>query len=360
MAVSAVVSFACLGALASIPEAPEDGLMPTSVIVLVILAFFLLSMMIAMISVIAGIGGGVIFTPIMLAFTNINSLVVRGTGFIVAMFSGPISAGIFIKKGLANYRLCLVMTLSQGIGALAGSMLAVATAENSGLTGEGMMRLALGLILFSLAAYFMSGGKTLENPVVGKVDRFTEKLALSGKYNEESENVVKDYRVARAPLGLVLIFLIGIIGGFFGMGGGWAITPMLNLGMGLPLKLAAANSGVILGIGSCISVWPYVFSGGIIPLFALPWLAGQVVGGYIGSHALARVKVKFIRLVLIGIMAYTSFGLVTKGLELLGVIGGLPPLVHVGVFTVAAIGVAAAVLRRRTKAAKGDADKKNK
>ncbi|MEZ4358175.1 MAG: TSUP family transporter [Eubacteriales bacterium] len=131
---------------------------------------------------------------------------------------------------------------------------------------------------------------------------------------------------------MILIFLVGVIGGFFGMGGGWAITPVLNMGMGIPLKVAAANSGIILGVGSCVSVWPYIFTGGIIALFVLPWLSGQVVGGFVGSYILAKAKVSIVRVILIGIMAYTSFGLVTKGLEMMGAIGSIPSIVQVILF----------------------------
>ena len=133
------------------------------------------------------------------------------------------------------------------------------------------------------------------------------------------------------------------------MGGGWAITPSLNLGMGLPLKLAAANSGIILGIGSCISIWPYINAGSIIPLFVLPWLAGQVIGGFIGSYALARIRVKIVRLILIGIMVFTAFGLITKGLSILEVIGSVSAVVQIIVFTVIIACVIAAVLRNNRK-----------
>lgn len=73
-------------AILSVASTPQAGGMSTGTIVLYLAAFFLLSVAIAFISVIAGIGGGVIFTPIMLAFTSVNSVVVRGTGLIVAMF----------------------------------------------------------------------------------------------------------------------------------------------------------------------------------------------------------------------------------------------------------------------------------
>ena len=355
-----MLSYLCLVILATAPQELAEGEMASSTIVLILFVFFLLSTAIAIIGVIAGIGGGVIFTPIMLAFTNVNSLVIRGTGLIVAMFSGPLSTGIFTKKRLANYRLSFVMTLSQGLGALAGATLAIITAAGAGITGEGLLRLALGFILVALAVFFISGGKKLEWPEVNHVDKFTQKLKFDGQYYEESENVIRNYKVKRAPLGIVLLFLVGIMGGFFGMGGGWAITPSLNIGMGLPLKLAAANSNVILSLGSCISIWPYVFAGGVIPLFVLPWICGQAVGGFIGAYVLARIKVGIVRIILIGIMVFTGFTLVTRGLEMIGLMGATPAIAQVIFFVVTMIGTAFLIfLKRPGRSARPDREKKN-
>ena len=72
---------------------------------LIIVGSFLISTAIAIIAVIAGIGGGVIFTPIMLGFTSMDSLVIRATGLVVAMFGGLISSGPFMKSRLANVRI---------------------------------------------------------------------------------------------------------------------------------------------------------------------------------------------------------------------------------------------------------------
>lgn len=331
---SILLAFFGLFVLSLVPDTVSDGEMATSSISLITAAFFILSVAIAMISVIAGIGGGVIFTPLMLAFTGINSLIIRGTGLIVAMFSGLISTGIFIKKGLGNFKLFMALTISQGVGAFIGASLAVIAAKQTGDLGEGLTRAALGAILALIAVYFLLGGRKMEWPVIKKVDRFTQKLNISGKYFDEADGMMHDYKVTRALLGIFLLFFVGLVGGFFGMGGGWAITPSLNLGMAMPLKLAVANSGIILGIGSCISIWPYIHSGSIIPLFVLPWLAGQVIGGFIGSFALARIKVKVVRLILIGIMFFTSFGLITKGMNVLGVMPEIPAIVQILVFTV--------------------------
>lgn len=360
MIASIVLAYFGLAVLSLVPVVPVEGAMPTSSITLTVLAFFMLSVAIAMISVIAGIGGGVIFTPLMLAFTGVDSLVVRGTGLIVAMFSGLISTGIFIKKGLGNYKLSTMLTLSQGVGALLGATLAVTAAEKAGMLGEGLMRTGLGVLLALIAFYLFAGGKKMEWPVVNRVGKLTSRLKLGGSYYEESEGQFREYKVTRAPLGILLLFIVGIVGGFFGMGGGWAITPVLNLGMGLPLKLAAANSGIILGIGSCISIWPYLGAGSIIPLFVLPWLAGQVIGGFIGSYALARIRAKIVRLILIGIMIFTAFGLITKGLNLLNLINEIPAIVQVILFTVVFVCIIGAMIVNNKKEKTGEKKKEKK
>ena len=352
-----VISFAALFIIGAFEGEIATGAMSITSITWIQIAFFLLSLAIAFLGVIAGIGGGVIFTPVMLAFTTLDSVMIRGAGLVVAMFSGLISTGILIKKGMVNYRLCLVLTISQAIGALIGSVSALALAEGAGALGEGILRAVLGLILAGLGFYFIKGGAKMANPVVDKVDKFTAMLKMDGTYYEESEGKLRTYKVKGAPLGLFLVLIVGFIGGFFGMGGGWAITPTLNMAMGIPLKLAAANSGTILGIGSCVSIWPYIFNGALIPLFILPWLAGQVVGGFIGSYVLAKIKVATVRLILIGIMFFTAYGLIFKGLAKLGV---LPQIINVlisnevqiGVFVVIIGATILSIIRQGKKAPK--------
>ena len=330
----AVVIFSYIGlSIISIQsQAPGPGEMSIQAISLWLLAFFLISFSIALVAVIAGIGGGVIFTPIMMAFTPVNSVVIRATGLIVAMFSGLISTGIFMKKGLGHFKLCITLTVSQGIGALIGAQAAIIAANAFGDTGEGVIRIILGSILVLMAIYFFVGGKKLEWPNVQNVDAITKFMKLEYSYYEESDGKVYSFKVKKILLGLVLVFGVGLMGGFFGMGAGWAITPVQNLALGVPLKAAAANSGIILGMVDCVAVWPYLLAGGIIPLFVLPWLSGQVVGGYLGALVLVKVKVTVVRFILIGIMVFTSFGLITAGLARLNLIGSIPGQISLIVF----------------------------
>lgn len=333
MIVVLVISYIAMAFLSWGAETPPDA-MSGMAIWGWILGFFLLSFAIALVAVIGGIGGGVLFTPFMLAFTPVDSLIVRATGLIVAMFSGLISTGPFMRGGLANLKICIFCAAAYGVGAFAGAQGAILVAKNLGETGEGLVRFALGLILLSLAIYFIVGGKKIEWPEVKKIDGFTKWLKLSQPYYEVSLGKVVDYPLTRAGWVIAAILGVGLLSGFFGLGAGWAIVPAQNLIMAVPLKVAAANSGVLLGMGDCIAVWPYLLIGAIIPIFAAPWLVGQVLGGLLGARILIKIKAGFVRYLLIGFMFFACFGLLTKGLTILGVIGPVPMWINGAVFLV--------------------------
>jgi len=337
-----VISYLGMLLFASGADTPEGGMSAIN-IVLVLIGFFLLSYAIAVVAVIGGIGGGVIFTPIMLAFTNVNSLIVRATGLIVAMFSGLVSSGPFMRQGLANLKICIALGLPTAIGALLGAIAALAVADAMGESGEGLVRLALGIIVAVVGGYFVMGGTKMEWPEVKKVDSFTSRLRLTQPYFEQSMGKVIEYKVTRAHWGILFFLIVGFLGGFFGMGGGWASVPGQNVIMGIPLKVAAANSGVILGMSSCAGIWPYLLTLAIIPLFAAPWLVGQVLGGITGSFLLIRIKAGFVRYILIGILFFTGFSLVTKGLNKLDVIGETPIAITGVVFFLILAGVILAI-----------------
>ncbi len=346
-----IITYIAMAFLSWGAETPE-GAMSGEAIWGWIFGFFLLSFAIALVAVIGGIGGGVLFTPFMLAFTSVDSLIVRATGLIVAMFSGLISTGPFMKGGLANVKICILCAAAYGIGAFSGAQGAIYVAKQLGETGEGLIRLALGVILCSLAVYFVVGGKKIEWPEVKKVDGFTKWLKLSQPYFEVSLGKVIDYPLTRAAWSLVAITGVGLLSGFFGLGAGWAIVPVQNLIMAVPLKVAAANSGVLLGMGDCIAVWPYLLIGAIIPIFAAPWLVGQVLGGLLGAMILIRVKAGFVRYLLIGFMFFACFGLLTKGLTILGVIGTVPMWFNGLIFLTIFVTVAYSIIKMSRAALK--------
>lgn len=278
---------------------------------------FVASTIIAIVAVVAGIGGGVLFTPIVMAFTSMDTLIVRATGLVVAMFSGLISTGPFMRTGLSDIRITFYAAVPIVVGAIAGSFAAIYLAAYLGATGDGIVRLLLGCILVFIAMMFILGGSKTEFPVPKKIDSITEKLGLCGCYYEQSMGQKINYSLTRSIPGVILFSLVGFTGGFFGLGGGWAVVPVLNLVMCTPLKVAAACSGVLLAIGNASAIWPYIMCGAMIPVFVAPWMVGQVIGGLMGAFILAKIRAGVVRQILIVILFLTSLKLISRGLETL-------------------------------------------
>ncbi len=282
---------------------------------LITVGSFLISTFIAVVAVVAGVGGGILFTPIMLAFTSIDTLIVRATGLVVAMFSGLISTGPFIRMGLADIKIILYCSVPFVIGATTGSTIAIYLRETMEATGDAILRLLLGIVLLFVACFLIRGGAAHEYPEVKHAGWLSNKLGLRGVYWEEYLQKPINYQLARVLLGGLLFLVVGVCAGFFGLGGGWAAVPVLNLVMMAPIKVSAACSGVLLAIGNATAIWPYIIYGALIGLFAAPWMLGQVIGGIIGAHILVRVRASFCRYLLIAFLLLSCIKLISRGAE---------------------------------------------
>ena len=315
LALVTVLTVAGYAAVALFSDIADTEVLRGVDVIVIVTASLLLSTVIAIVAVIGGVGGGVIFTPVMLAFTSIDTLVIRSTGLVVAMFSGLVSSGLFMRNGLANIRLVYFGAVPIIVGAISGSLSAVALADSLGEQGDALVRLLLGVILVCIAVMFIAGGAKTEFPEPRATDDTAGKLGLRGAYWEASLGRTVHFQAKRGLIGWFLLLAVGFTGGFFGLGGGWAVVPVLNLLMAIPMKVAAAASGVLLAIGNAAAIWPYIVAGALIPLFAVPWMLGQVIGGIIGAHVLTGIKAGFVRRVLIVLMLLASVRLLSRGVE---------------------------------------------
>jgi uncharacterized membrane protein YfcA len=279
------------------------------------LVLFLVTTIIGVIAVLGGTGGGVLFTPLMMGFTPINSYIIRATGLFVALSGSLIAARPFLRKGLANTKLLLFAAVPYTIFAVIGALLAGYINATMGQTGAAIVNLVLGCLVVFIALLVLIGGKGVEYPEVKKVDGFTERLTLGAAYWEKSLGKVINYKIARAPIGILLFCVVGLISGLFGVGAGWAMVPVLNMALFAPLKVAVASSKVLIGIGDTGAIWPYLMNGAVFPLFVIPSIAGVAVGTAIGARIMPIIKAGFIRWLVIFILLASGGKLVFDGLK---------------------------------------------
>lgn len=87
----------------------------------------------------------------------------------------------------------------------------------------------------------------------------------------------------------------GAANGLFGGGGGMVFVPVMTRWGGLePKRLYATCVGVILPV-CAVSAGVYLLRGELPLRDALPYLAGGLIGGWIGGKLYGRVSPKWLR-----------------------------------------------------------------
>lgn len=281
-------------------SAPEWWFWP---LVLFIMTFFM-----GILAALGGVGGGVLFVPIVSGFCPFHLDFVRCTGLLVAL-CGALAAGPgFLRMNLASLRLAMPVAMIASACAVVGAMVGLALPTN-------VVQTLLGAAILGIVLLMIRAQKSTF-PVVPAADRLSSILGIHGIYMEASLNQEVDWKIHRTATGLFLFIGIGFMAGMFGLGAGWANVPVLNLVLGAPLKVSVATSKFLLSITDTSAAWVYLNEGCVIPMMVVPSLVGIMLGSFIGVRILRVAKPGFVRWIVIVLLLFSGGKAITKGLGL--------------------------------------------
>jgi hypothetical protein len=270
------------------------------------LILLILSFLLGVFAVLAGVGGGVLYVPIVSGFLPFHLDFVRGAGLIVAL-AGALAAGPgLLQKGFANLRLAIPMALIASSCAIAGAMIGLALPTH-------IIQTLLGATILGIVLLMIKAKKSVF-PEVPKPDRLSEALGIMGIYHEPTINKDINWQIHRTPIGLALFVIIGVMAGMFGLGAGWANVPVLNLVMGAPIKISVATSKFLLSITDTSAAWVYLNNGAVLPLMVVPSVVGIMLGSFIGVKILGVTKPAVIRILVIIVLSVAGIKAFLKGL----------------------------------------------
>ena len=270
------------------------------------LLLFLVCFVIGVIAVPAGIGGGTLFVPLVGGFFPFHLDFVRGVGLMVALASALAAAPMLLRCGLANIRVALPLAVLASASSIGGAMLGLALPPH-------LIQISLGVLVLAIVAVMLVSRES-EVPVVQRSDRLSQALSLHGVFVDQSNQRTIEWRVHRTLPGLVVFLGIGVLAGMFGVGAGWANVPTLNLLMGLPVKMAAGMSGLILGLVDSSAVWVYINRGAVLPMLAVPSIVGMMLGARVGARLLNVLKGSTIRRMVMVVLVFAGLRALSKGL----------------------------------------------
>ncbi|QKO23804.1 sulfite exporter TauE/SafE family protein [Rhodoferax sp. BAB1] len=269
------------------------------------LALFVTCFLIGIVAVPAGIGGGILFVPIVGGFFPFHLDFVRGAGLLVALASALAAGPMLLRGNLASLRLALPLALLASISSIAGAMIGLALPAST-------VQMALGVIVLGIVVLMFSAGKS-EVPEVARPDALSTALGIHGVFTDGATGRRIDWQVHRTPLGLFVFTGIGMLAGVFGIGAGWANVPALNLLMGVPLKVSAGTSGLVLSLVDSAAAWVYINRGAVLAIIAVPSVVGMMLGARIGARLLHVLKGSVIRKMVISLLLFAGIRAFLKG-----------------------------------------------
>jgi uncharacterized membrane protein YfcA len=220
-----------------------------------------------------GMAGGIFVVPLLTVFGHLDLHTAVGASLISVIACSCGGAAPFLKNGLTNIRLAIVLEVATTAGALCGVFL-------SGLVPARYLYLLFALILF-LSAHQMFAKRRKLVPAPASA---------------------ADYQIHRLPLGMVLMYGAGLISALLGIGSGVLKIPAMDTAMRLPIKVSSATSGFMIGVTAAASAGIYFLRGSIVTEVAGPVAIGSVLGSIAGARLLQIVSGERLRLMFVTIL----------------------------------------------------------
>ena len=250
-----------------------------------LLGLFLTGLGAGTVGALLGIGGGIVIVPILHLGLGLPmaSAVAVSLSCVIATSTG--AAATFARDGLCDVRLGMRLELATVAGAVGAAFFAP------------YLPAALVRVLFGLAILPAVRGLLLR------------RKARADGAAERTEP--RNYGV-----GMGASFVAGSLSGVLGIGGGFIKVPVMNLAMGVPIRVATATSNFMIGITAAASAFVYLARGQLDLAAAVPAILGVLVGAPLGARLLRHVPADGLRRVFGVLLALLAAQMIASGLGL--------------------------------------------
>ncbi len=225
-----------------------------------------------------GGGGSILTVPALVYLMGMDaraattgSLIIVGVTALMGMFAHRRHGRVKVTQGI-------VFGLIGTIGAVAGTRLSLAVPPDVLLAGFSVLMLAVAALMLTRKRVPVGGGKPEgEEPVPWDVPiiSFTPRFVCV---------------CPRAAKVVVAAVAVGLMTGFFGVGGGFLVVPALVLALDFPMPIAVGTSLLVISINSATSLAARMGTGIeidwlIIGVFTIAAVLGSLLGTRIATRA---------------------------------------------------------------------------
>ena len=272
-----------------------------------------------------GLGGGVLIVPLLTLGFGLPFREAVGASLVCVIVTSSAAASVYLQRDVANLRLGMTLEMFTAMAALAGGLIAF-------LLPDRVLAVMFAALLLYVALTMARAREARGAAEAGGARNGAGAPQDDGRAADadaERETAATEpaadgglaaslsgpgYRVRNLGRGVLGSLLAGIVSALFGVGGGIVKVPVMNLLMGVPMRVATATSNLMIGVTASAGGLIYLFRGGIDPYVAAPTAVGVFVGASLASRLSDRVDLRVLRLLFIAVLVVTAAQMALRGI----------------------------------------------
>jgi hypothetical protein len=231
-----------------------------------------------------GIGGGTIVVPILILGFDLQAQQAVGTSLVMIIFTALSAAFAYSRQKRLDWKVGMMGALVTVPGAAIGAYMTQFISSTS-------LTIMLGVFLFFISlSMFRRSYATASRDEKERIK--TESKTVPGVWRRKIIDAYGNVFQYDASIyrGLVLLFFGGVASGFFGIGGGLIVVPILASVVGLPMHIAVATSMLTMIFTSVSGASTHIMLGHVMLEYAAPILIGIVIGAQLGARTAKRLR----------------------------------------------------------------------
>ena len=237
-----------------------------------------------------GIGGGVFLVPFLNLVIGLPVRSAFGISLVTVIGTSSVTSASPGRLSLVNLRLGMVLEIFTTTGGLVGLLFVHKFSEAT-------LRLVFG-VLMALVAFVMLTRLDRRNVIR---DPTADVGLLGGRYHDDETGGEVAYRLRRTPVAFGMSFVAGMVS-VLGIGGGVLKVPVLNAWCGVPMRVAAATSALMIAATAVVGAINYFVRGDIVPELAAAAVLGVLLGSRAGFAIGARTNARGLKLLMAGVL----------------------------------------------------------
>lgn len=245
-----------------------------------IVALVLVAIAAGLLGSMLGVGGGVVLVPVMSLFLGVPLKTAIATSLVCVVATSSASQVAYVGRGLTNTRLGMTLEIGTTLGALIGGLTAVF------ISGRVLYGIFAAVLIYVVVSMERRPAADVPGEAVrGRLAQFTD--PLTGE--------TRRYGVRRYSVGLPASFVAGDVSALLGVGGGIIKVPIMNLVMGVPLRVSIATSNLMIGVTAATGAIVYYGHHLVSPRYAVPAALGVLAGAQVGPRVAGRMPTRVLR-----------------------------------------------------------------